>query len=55
MSDASKLIGQIAANGWKTPKGIIPSQYKPVAAQPEPDWPDFMPVQEDTEQMGIKL
>ena len=55
MSDASKLIGQIAANGWKTPKGIIPSQYKPVVAQPEPDWPDFMPVQEDTEQMGIKL
>ena len=55
MSDASKLIGQIAANGWKTPNGIIPSQYKPVAAQPEPDWPDFMPVQEESEQVGFKL
>ena len=56
MSDASKLIGQIAANGWKTPKGIIPSQYKPVAAQPDPGWPDFMlPSQEETEQVGFKL
>lgn len=28
--NARKLIDRIAANGWRTPKGIIPTEYKPV-------------------------
>lgn len=28
---ASKLIGRIAANNWRVPRGIVPSEYKPPA------------------------
>ena len=27
--DAKRLIGRIAANGWRTPRDINPSEYKP--------------------------
>lgn len=27
---ASKLIGRIAANGWRVPRDIVPSEYKPI-------------------------
>lgn len=30
---ASKLIGRIAANGWRVPKGITPSDYVPDSGQ----------------------
>jgi superfamily II DNA or RNA helicase len=29
MSDASAMITRIAANGWKTPRGVAPSEYVP--------------------------
>jgi hypothetical protein len=27
--EAKSLIDRIAANGWRTPKGIVPAEYKP--------------------------
>jgi len=32
---AKQLIDRIAANGWRTPKGIVPAEYKPAPTTTE--------------------
>ena len=32
--EASKLIGRIAANNWRVPKGITPAEYTPNTEPP---------------------